>query len=136
LFDPLGGKAVERTLCVELLVTDHAADADDKIIEPFRGGPEIPDADLCVIEIGMEDRCKHATLRSAAGIAEGKIYFHDVCEALKYLAVDGDVETFEMVRNAIDLRRHAGGAGDLNDGPVGQTRGEHLVVKQKAARAW
>src|SRR5256886_6126797 len=133
LFDPFGGEAVERAFGVELLIANHAADADDKVVETFRGRPEIADTNLRVIEIRMKDRRKHATLRRAARIAEGKINFHDVGKAFEYLAVVGDVEAFEVVRDAIDFRRDAGGASDLNDGPIRKTRGEHLVVKHEAA---
>ena len=133
MFDPFGGEAVERAFGVELLIANHAADADHKVVETFRGRPEIAYADLGIIEIRMKDRCKHATLRRAARIAEGKINFHDMCKAFQNLAVVGDVEAFEMVRDAIDFRRDAGGAGDLNDGPIRKTRGEHLVVEREAA---
>jgi len=133
LFDPFGGEAVERAFGIELLIANHAADADDKVVETFGGGPEIADTDLGVVEIGMKDRREHTALRRAARIAEGKIDFHDMGEAFEDFAVDGDVETFEMVSDAIDFRRHTGGAGDLNDGPVRKTRGEHLVVKHQTA---
>jgi hypothetical protein len=63
LFDPFGGEAVKGTLCALFLVANQAADADDAIVEAFRGRQKITDADLCVIEIGMEDGRKHAASR-------------------------------------------------------------------------
>ena len=81
----------------------------------------------------MKDGRKHAALRRAARIAEGKIDFHYVSESLEDLTVGRDVKTFQMVRNAVDFRRHAGGAGDLDDRPIRKTRSQHLVVKEKTA---
>jgi hypothetical protein len=135
LFDPFGGEAVERAFGVELLIANHAADAHDEIVQTFRSGPEIADTDLRVIEVRVKDRREHATLRRAARIAEGKIDFHDVGEALENLAVNGDVKALQVVRDAIDFRRHAGGSRDLDDGPIRKTSGEHLVVKDQAACA-
>src|SRR5208337_5412592 len=133
---PFGGQTVERALGVEFLIGDHAADADDEVVEAFGSRPEVADADHRVVKVGMEDRSEHAALRSAPRIAEGKIDFEDMNGALEDVAVGSDIQTAQVVSEAVNFRRHARGAGDLNQRPRGETRGERLMVQKQAAGAW
>lgn len=132
---PLGGEAVEWTFCVVLLVSDHAADADDEIVETFGSGPEVADADAGVVEVGMEDGREHAALRRAAWIAERKIDFELVDIALEDFTVGRYEETLDVVGDAIDLRRHPRSAGEHDDRPVGKASDESFVVELEAACA-
>jgi hypothetical protein len=70
LFGPLGCQAVQRTFCIVFLVGDHAADANDKVVESLRGCPKVPDTHGGFVKIGMENWRQHAALRRAARIAE------------------------------------------------------------------
>jgi len=65
---PFGGETIERAFCVVLLISDHPADADDEVIQTFRGSPEIADADAGIVKIRMKNGREHAALRRAARI--------------------------------------------------------------------
>ena len=72
---------------------------------PSEAGPEIADAGVGFIEIGVEERSEHAALRGAARIAEGKIHFEDVNVAFENFAGVRYVEAFDVVGEAVNFRR-------------------------------
>jgi hypothetical protein len=132
---PLGGEAIEGAFGVVLLIGDHAADAHDEVIETFGSGPEIADANTGIVEIGMKDRSEHAALRGAARIAERKIDLELMDIALENFSGGRDEKTFDVVGDAVSLRRHARGAGELDERPVGETADEGVVIEFEAANA-
>jgi len=111
---------IERALGVEFLVTDHAADANDEIVEPFRRGPEVADADRAIVEIGVEHGREHPALGRAPRVTQGQIDFQKVVITFQDGAVRCNEEPANQVLKAVDLRRHARGADHANQWPSGE----------------
>src|SRR5215467_2470599 len=135
LFGPFGGKPVERALGVVLLVGNHSADPDDQVVQAFRSGPEIADTDRGIVEVGMEDRRQHAALRRPPRIAKRKVYFQVVYRAFLNFAVRSYEQTLDVVDETVDLRRHTGRAGDLDERPALEALLQQVVVELQTADA-
>ena len=91
--------------------------------------PEIADADRGIVKIGMEDWREHAALWRAPRITQRKIYFEVVGLALLYLSGRGNEESFDVVNEAIDFRRHSGSTTDLDKRPARKSLNELVVIQ-------
>ena len=135
LFGPFRGEAVQRAFGVVFLVGDHAADSNDQIIEPFRGSPEIADANRGVVEIRMEYRRQHAALRRAAGIAQREIYFQMMDWTFLDFAISCYVQTFDVINETVGFGRHSCRSGNLNERPADESLNKLIVIEFQAADA-
>ncbi len=133
---PFGRKPIERALRVVLLVGNHSSDADDQVIQTFRGRPEVADAHTTLVKIWMEHGRHHPALRSAPGVAQRKIHFQLMGVALLDFTCLRDVQPFDLKRDSVDFRRHPCRAANLDQRPVRKPLNQRVVVKFQAPDTW
>ena len=126
---PFGRQAIERALGVVLLVGNHSADANDQVIQTFRGRPEITDAYATLVKIWMEHRGHHAALRGTPGIAEREVHFELMGAALLDFTGWRDEQALDLEGDAIDFRRHPCCAAHLNHRPIRKPLNQGVVVE-------
>src|ERR1700730_2180075 len=132
---PFCRKSIQRAFRVVFLVGDHASDARNQIVEPFGSCPEVTDAYTGIVEVGMEDWSQHPALWCPPGVAERKVYFEHVHIPFENLAARSYIHSPDGISEAINFRRHACRAADLNKRPLIKALHQIFVVVFESANS-
>src|SRR5580700_80790 len=135
LVRPFSRKSIQRAFRVVFLVGDHAADARNQIVEPFGCGPEVTDAYTGIVEVRMEDWSEHPALWGPPRVAKREVNLKHVRVPLENLATRSYIQSLDGISEAINFRRHACRATDLNERPLAKALQQIVVVMFESANS-